>query len=70
MPDVPDYAAGVQRKRNVYQANGIPILFIYPQDLTGPNWPEKLYHRIEEAGQRALQRYPADLGVQVGQPYK
>jgi hypothetical protein len=50
MPDVPEYMAGIRHKQKVYQANGIAALFIYPQDLTGPNWPEKVIERIEQAG--------------------
>ena len=41
MMDVPGYAAGIHRKQRVYEANRLPAVFIYPQDLTGPNWPEK-----------------------------
>lgn len=56
MPDIPDYAAGIQHKVGAYKANGIPAVFVYPKDLTGPAWPEKLYQRIEEEGQQALRQ--------------
>jgi len=54
MPDVPDYAAGIQHKVGAYKVNGIPAFFIYPQDLTGPAWPERLYERIVQEGYQAL----------------
>ena len=57
MLDVPDYAAGIRHKQRAYDANEIPALFVYPQDLKGPNWPEKLYHQIEEAGRWAFQAH-------------
>ena len=55
MPDVPDYMDGIRHKESTYQANGIPALFVYPQDLAGPNWPERLYERIQKTGDQALQ---------------
>ena len=70
MPDVPDYAAGIQHKVGAYKANGIPALFICPGDITGPAWPEKLYRRIEEEGQRALRGYSALLQDEVSEPYR
>jgi hypothetical protein len=57
MMDVPDYAAGIQHKQRVYAANAIPALFVYPQDLTGRDWPRRLVDRIYQAGIRAQQRY-------------
>jgi len=70
MPDVPDCAAGIQHKVGAYKANGIPALFVYPEDLTGPPWPEKLYERIEEAGQQTLRKQSAYIGGQPAQPYQ
>jgi len=64
MPDVPDYAAGIRHKQHVYAANGIPALFIYPRDLTGPAWPEEVYRRIEQEGQQALQAYGRLFGYE------
>jgi hypothetical protein len=49
MPDRPDYATGISHKQRVYAANGIPACFIYPRDLTGPDWPERLVERIRYA---------------------
>ena len=54
MPDVPDYAAGIRHKQYTYAANGIPALFVYPEDLKGPNWPERLHERIRQTGEPAL----------------
>lgn len=49
MMDVPDYAAGIRHKRRVYAANGLPALFVYPADLQGPRWSERLAYRIHAA---------------------
>jgi len=46
MPDKPDYAAGIRHKQEAYQANHIPSLFLYPRDLQGPGWPERIVDRI------------------------
>ena len=70
MPDKPDYMRKLRYKQRVYHDNAIPALFTYPQDLTGPSWPERLYERIAQEGQQALQRYPTQLGMQAGQPYR
>ena len=55
MPDMPAYLEGVRHKEKVYRANGIAAIFLYPQDLMGPDWPEMLAERIEEykGGQRS-----------------
>ena len=50
MMDVPDYAAGIRHKRQAYARNGLRTLFVYPRDLTGRNWPERLVERIRRAG--------------------
>jgi hypothetical protein len=70
MPDKPEYMRKLHYKQRVYRENAIPALFIYPQDLTGPSWPERLYERIVQEGQQALQGYSAVLGVQMVQPYR
>ena len=49
MPDVPDYAQGIQHKQRAYAANRIPVLFIYPLDLQGPAWPGRLVGRVYQA---------------------
>ena len=54
--DVLEYMQGLQHKQQVYRDNGIPAMFVYPQDLTGPLWPDRLYRRIESAGQQSLRR--------------
>jgi hypothetical protein len=58
MMDVPDYAAGIQHKRRAYARNGLRALFIYPRDLRGPSWPERLVERIRRAGTAAYDRRP------------
>lgn len=50
MMDVPDYARGIEHKRRVYAANEIPAVFVYPEDMAAPQWPERLYDQIEGAG--------------------
>ena len=54
MPDRPDYMRKLHYKQRAYHDNAIPAIFIYPQDLTGPSWPERLYGRIVQEGYRAL----------------
>ena len=49
MPDKPDYMAGIRHKERVYAYNGVPALFIYPVDLTGPRWPEKVIEKVQAA---------------------
>ena len=53
MPDVPDYRDGIRHKRQVYEANQIPAVFLYPQDLSGPDWPERVIERIDRAARQA-----------------
>ena len=62
MPDRPDYLAGIQHKERVYAANGIPAMFVYPCDLTGPSWPAVLRERIESAGRALTHRRVSYLG--------
>ena len=55
MPDRPDYMAGVRYKQQIYDRNGYAALFVYPWDLTGPDWPGRLVRRLDyAAGVRAL----------------
>jgi len=54
MPHVPAYMVGIRRKQRVYCANEIPRLFVYPEQLQGPNWPEKLVEGIYEAGRQPV----------------
>lgn len=49
MPDVPDYMAGIRHKEHAYRANGIRALFIYPNDLQGRHWPQRLHRRIVDS---------------------
>ena len=51
MPDVPEYMAGIRHKERVYRRNGIPAIFVYPQDIGRSHWPEKVYHRITNAAE-------------------
>jgi hypothetical protein len=49
MPDVPDYAAGIQHKKQVYRENGLSAIFILPTDLRGQGWPSKALDYIQSA---------------------
>ena len=49
MPDLPGYAAGIQHKMRVYAANGISAVFVYPEDVKGPSWPERVMERVRQA---------------------
>ncbi|MBN2561023.1 MAG: hypothetical protein JXQ75_08845 [Phycisphaerae bacterium] len=53
MMDIPDYAAGIRHKRQAYEANGIPAMLVYPQDLRKPGWPERVVESIYEAADRS-----------------
>ena len=46
MPDRPAYLRGVRHKARVYAANGVPAMFVFPQDLQGPDWPARLMTRV------------------------
>lgn len=48
MPDIPEYMAGIRHKQRIYHENGMPALFLYPNDLRGPQWPEHALARILE----------------------
>ena len=72
MPDVPDYAAGIRHKQRAYRANHLPALFIYPQDITGPNWPQRVIGRIHgvtgNAQDRTIYRDPGGRTVSARGP--
>ena len=53
MPDRPDYMAGIRHKEKVYTANAVPAMFLYPRDLQGPQWPERIIDRIDGAVEQA-----------------
>ena len=65
MPDVPDYQAGIIHKQKAYAANGIPAVFIYPADLKGRDWPERIVQRIQSTHPLAagFTRYRATSAV-------
>lgn len=57
MPDVPEYLQGIRHKQHVYRANRIPAVFIYPDDLHGPQWPQHLLDRLAYTADRESCRY-------------
>jgi hypothetical protein len=67
MPDKPDYAAGIRHKQRVYQANGIPAVFVYPEDLAKRGWPERIIELIYRTAERSPGSYrPAHKRSHVG----
>ena len=46
MIDDPAYATGVERKKAVYEANGLTALLLTPEAFRG-DWPSKILDRIE-----------------------
>lgn len=56
MPDRADYMQGIRHKQAAYRRNDIPALFIYPQDLTGPVWPQKVVAQVVDAYRRSMPR--------------
>ena len=59
MPDVPKYMEGILHKENVYKANRIPVLFVYPRHLKEPEWPKRLVKRIRQFGGAYTGKQPA-----------
>ena len=47
----------VERKHLVYTANEVPALFVNPEDLAAPDWPEDLTRRIEAASVPYVQNF-------------
>jgi hypothetical protein len=48
-PDRQQYMREAHTRQQVYKANGVPALYVYPADLTGPGWSGRLADRIHEA---------------------
>jgi len=67
MPDIPEYMAGIRHKEQVYRANEIPAAFIYPGDLEGRRWPERILNRIanEYGRYNPFMKYPATSEAQL-----
>lgn len=67
MMDIPDYAAGIRHKQRAYAANGIPAVFVYPEHLAAPGWPERLVERLHDVTDRPLGPYlPAPRRDHIG----
>lgn len=56
MPDRPDYMQGIRKKQRVYAQNNIPAVFVYPQDLRGPQWQAQVIERIRSTYHASLGR--------------
>lgn len=70
MPDVPDYAAGIRHKRRTYAANEMAALFVYPSNLQGRDWSERLVQRIYHAAQQPSNYGPPYRPAQPSQMYR
>ena len=70
MPEKSSYMAGVRHKQRAYAANRLPAMFVYPDDIRGPRWPERLVERIRAAGSSARDvptpRAPPAAGAGAG----
>ena len=53
MPDRPAYMDGVRHKQQAYRVNRIPAMFLYPEDLQGRSWPERLREKIAQTRRQA-----------------
>jgi hypothetical protein len=69
MPDIPEYMQGIRHKQQVYKANGMAAVFVYPADLEGPAWSEEIYHRIQREGEGALRVYGRSVEYEPVQRY-
>ena len=69
MPDRPDYMQGIRHKQKVYQANEMRALFVYPEDLKGPRWPERVLERISTACYQTVRPRPPYPRVGRGDSY-
>jgi hypothetical protein len=47
MPDRPDYANGIHHKARAYTRNGVRAVFVYPTDLCGRYWSQRVLERID-----------------------
>ena len=47
MLDRPDYRASMHYKDRVYRENGIPAMFVLPEDLQRRDWPDWLLRQIK-----------------------
>lgn len=46
MMDRADYRDGIRYKQHVYKANGAAAIFLYPDDLCGPDWQQRIVDRL------------------------
>ena len=50
MPERPEYMAGVRHKKQAYAVNGLAAVFLYPGDLRGRDWPQRVLANIARYG--------------------
>ena len=41
-----DYRDGIGHKQQVFADNGVPAVFLYPEDLYGPDWQKRTLDRV------------------------
>ncbi len=46
MMDRPEYRDGIRYKHHVFDANGVPALFLYPNDLYAEDWEQRIIDRL------------------------
>ena len=67
MPERPGYAAGIRHKQRAYAANEVPAVFVYPENLMGRDWPQRLAESIYQAADQSLRsRLPPRKRSAVG----
>jgi len=49
MPVIEDDMRGIRHKERAYRANGLEAVFLYPDGLQGPQWPEHVMAKIRSA---------------------
>lgn len=63
MKGVPSQAPLIAQRQQTYAANAVPAVFMYPEDLAAPDWPDELTRRIEQAAYQSMGSYgPAQRG--------
>jgi hypothetical protein len=46
MIDQPDYRDGIRYKQHVFAVNGVPSVFLYPDDLYGIDWEQHILDKV------------------------
>jgi hypothetical protein len=68
MMGVPSYAPIIAHRQQTYAANTIPAVFMSPETMADPTWPEDLLGRLEKEGE-SLRGYGA-ARTAYGEPHR